>query len=122
MVAAGAYHTGMTTPGWYGRLAFEGKPPFAKPLPIRGLALFPHDDRMVFAVRKETGITSLREIRDRKIPLRYSIPTVIKSHPATWATDEVFGAYGFSRADLDAWGGVRSAIVPRRRAIPARNR
>jgi uncharacterized protein len=119
LVAAGKYHTGMTTPGWYGRLAYEGKAPFAEPLPIRGLALFPHDDRMVFAVRAETGITSLREIRDRKIPLRYSIPTVIKSHPATWATDEVFAAYGFSRADLDAWGGTQLRDRPKTQSDPA---
>lgn len=119
LVAEGKYDTGMTTPGWYVRLAVEGKPPFTKPLPLRALALFPHDDRMAFVVRKDTGIRSIREIVDRKIPLRYSIPTAIQSHPSIWGADVVFAEYGFTRADLDAWGGKRLQDRPKTQSDPS---
>lgn len=118
MVAEGRFDIGMTTPGWYGRLAFDGKPPFTKPLPLRGLALFPHDDRMAFVVRRETGLSSIREIRDKKYPLRYSVPVVEKTHPAVWGADVVLAEYGFSRADIDSWGGTQLRDRPKHSSDP----
>jgi uncharacterized protein len=118
MVAEGRFDVGMTTPGWYGRLALDGKPPFTKPLPLRGLALFPHDDRMAFVVRRETGLSSIREIRDRKYPLRYSIPVVENTHPAIWGADVVLAEYGFSRADIESWGGTRLRDRPKHNSDP----
>lgn len=119
LVAEGKYDTGMTTPGWFVRLAYEGKAPFTKPLPLRSLALFPHDDRMVFLVRKETGITSIREIAEKKPKLKYSVPVVIKTHPATWGAEQVFKEYGFSLADMDAWGATRLQDRPKTQSDPA---
>jgi TRAP-type uncharacterized transport system substrate-binding protein len=112
LVGEGRYHIGVTTPGWYGALAYEGRPPFAARQPIRGLALLPHDDRMVFLARKDTGITSIRQIREERRALRYSIP-VSDTHPAIYGADLVLAAYGMSRADLDAWGGRRLYDRPR---------
>jgi TRAP-type uncharacterized transport system substrate-binding protein len=112
MVGEGRFDIGVTTPGWYGALAYEGRAPFAQPQPIRGLALLPHDDRMVFVARKDTGITSIRQIIEEKRPLRYSIPTS-DTHPAIYGADEVLAAYGTSRAQLDAWGGIRLRDRPR---------
>jgi len=119
LVAEGRYDIGFTTPSWYACLALEGKPPFNTPLPLRALAAFPHDDRMAFLVRRETGLKSIRDIRDRKYPLRYSIPVVDQSHPAIWATDEVFAEYGFSRADIEAWGGTRLRDRPKTQSDPS---
>jgi TRAP-type uncharacterized transport system substrate-binding protein len=112
LLAEGRYDIGLTTPGWYGALAFEGRPPFEKPQSIRGLALLPHDDRMVIIARGETGITSLRQLVSERRAVRYSIP-VSPTHPAIFAADEMLAAYGASRADLDAWGGRRLYDRPR---------
>ncbi len=117
LVSSGKFDMGITTPGWYGRLALEGKPPFSKPQTIRGLALFPHDDRMAFLIRKNTGIKSIREIVDQKYPLRYSIPTS-ETHPAIWGADQILSAYGTSRAEIESWGGKRLRDRPRALADP----
>ena len=111
-VGEGRFDIGVTTPGWYGRLAYEGRAPFASAQPIRGLAMLPHDDRMVFVARDESGITSLRQICDEKRAVRYSIPTS-ENHPAIFGADIVLEEYGMSRADLDRWGGQRLRDRPR---------
>lgn len=112
MVGEGRFDIGVTTPGWFGTLAYEGRHPFTSPQPIRGLALLPHDDRMVFVVRKDTGITSIRQIVEERRPLRYSIP-LSDTHPAIFGADEVLAAYGSSRAEIDSWGGRRLRDRPR---------
>jgi TRAP-type uncharacterized transport system substrate-binding protein len=105
LVAEGAFHIGVTTPGWVGKLAVDGAAPFTEPLPLRALAQFTHDDRLVFAVRRETGITSLRDIKDRKYPLRVSTPVRKTRHPAVWCAERVLEEYGFNFDDIEAWGG-----------------
>src|SRR5262245_46971387 len=72
LVAQGDYHMAVTTPAWVGRLAVQGQPPFTEPLPLRALALFAHEDQLVFAVRRQTGIKSLREIKEKRYPLKVS--------------------------------------------------
>ncbi len=104
-VAAGDYHAAITTPSWIGRLAATGVQPFREPLPLRAIANFPHNDRMVFAVRAATGIRSFEDIRDRKYPLRVSTTLLETNHPASWCAEEVMKAYGFGFADIESWGG-----------------
>src|SRR5690606_23666441 len=55
------------TPEW----ARAGKHAFAEAYPyLRTLGYIPQDDRLVFAVREDTGITSFADIRERKFPLK----------------------------------------------------
>jgi uncharacterized protein len=105
LVAEGKFHIGVTTPGWVAKLAREGRAPFRAPLPLRALAQFTHDDRLVFAVRRETGITSLRDIKERKYPLRVSTPVRKTNHPAVWCAERVLEEYGFTFDDIEGWGG-----------------
>lgn len=105
LVAQGQYDIGITTPSWYGGLAAKGLPPFKEPLPLRALAVLPHDDRLLFAVKTETGLTSLEDIRDKKYPLKVMTPEPALRHPATWMIDQILGAYGFSMDDVYSWGG-----------------
>jgi hypothetical protein len=102
-VARGDFHIGVTAPAWVVGMARDGKGPFTSPLPICSIATFPHDDRLVFAVRKESTLRSLREIRDRKVPLRVSMPP--SAHTTGWMLDQLFEHLGFSREGLVAWGG-----------------
>jgi hypothetical protein len=107
LVARGDYDLGVTTPSWYGGLAAKGLAPFDRPLPLRALAVLPHDDRLLFAVRPETGITSIEDIRDRRYPLKIVTPEPALRHPSTWMIDEVLAEYGFSMTDILSWGGQR---------------
>ncbi|MGW4201116.1 TAXI family TRAP transporter solute-binding subunit [Streptomyces sp. NPDC004726] len=105
LVADGEYDMAVTTPLWYVRMAIEGRGPFTEPLPLSVVAVFPHDDRLAFAVRRETGLTSLNDIREQKYPLRLSMPTPEMHHPAGWVIDEILGRYGITRDDIESWGG-----------------
>ena len=87
-VAAGEFDIAISTPVWVGALAAQGKPPFAGKLPISSLACFPHDDRLVFAVRRETGLRSFTDIKDRRFALRISTPPPKTRHPAVWGAEK----------------------------------
>lgn len=112
-VAAGKYHMGITTPAWWLKLAMEGLDPFPKALPLRTLAVFPHDDRMCFAVTQSSQLRSLHDVREQKFPLKVSTPDPTQIHPAVWAAKEILKEYGFSFEDLEKWGGKLLTDRPR---------
>jgi hypothetical protein len=90
-------------------LAYKGCAPFDKPLPLRTIAVFPSWDAGVIAVHESTGITSIEQIRERRIPLRVSTGSVVAppfdEDPTMYAITSLIGAAGFSFADIVAWGG-----------------
>jgi TRAP-type uncharacterized transport system substrate-binding protein len=106
LVAAGEYHFAITTPSWVGKAAVEGKEPFTSALPLRAIAQFPHDDRMVLAVRTETGITTIRDILERHYPLRISTPRRESRHVGVWLPEQILKLYGFDYDDIISWGGA----------------
>ena len=116
-VARGEYHMAITTPSWVANLAAEGREPFVEPLPICSLAQFDHQDMMVFAVRRETGITSIRDIKDKKYPLKVSTPLRETRHPAVWCAEKILEEYGFSFDDIEAWGGKVLRDRPRNQKL-----
>jgi uncharacterized protein len=118
LVARGEYHMAVTTPSWVGKLAAEGRPPFDERLPLCSLAQFAHDDRLVFAVRRETGIKSLREIKDKRYPLKVSTPLRETRHAAVWCAERVLEAYGFNFDDIERWGGKVLRDRPRNQKLP----
>jgi uncharacterized protein len=113
-VAAGEYHFGITTPDWVAALAVEGLEPFDTPIPLRAVARFPHDDRMVLAVKKETGITSISQIGERKYPLRISTPVRETRHCGVWFPEQILKLYGFDFDDILSWGGELLNDRPKR--------
>ncbi|MFB3061856.1 MAG: hypothetical protein ACE10C_10850, partial [Candidatus Binatia bacterium] len=90
-------------------MAFKGKGPFAKPLPLRTIAVFPSHDVVGFAVHESTGITSLAQIKQERIPLRLSTGRTIKppflQDTTMFSVGEVIKAAKFSLADIRKWGG-----------------
>ena len=56
-------------------------------------------------MRKDTGIRSLDEIREQKIPLNVSTRKGGRFHGTLFAIDEVLKAYGFGLAEIQKWGG-----------------
>ena len=108
-VAEGKYSMVWVNPSVLLTMAYRGKGPFRKRLPLRAVAVFPSWDVMGFAVHESTGITSLEQIARDKIPLRLStgrIPTNDLSASATMFTvSAVLKAAGFSLAQVRRWGG-----------------
>lgn len=104
-VARGEYDIGITTPFWLGSLAAEGREPFTEPLQVCSMGGFAHEDQLVFAVRRETGITSIQDIKEKRYPLRVSTPLRETRHPGVWCAERVLEEYGFSLDDIEAWGG-----------------
>jgi len=95
-------------------LAYKGCAPFPGPLPLRAIAVFPSWDATVIAVHESTGITSLEQIRERRIPLRVTTRETIKppfDEDATmFAVNTIINAAGFSLDDICAWGGSVQAV------------
>ena len=110
LVHRGEYDACMTTPAWYGLAAQDGKWDFPEPLNVKAIMAFPHNDRLLFAVREETGLRSLHEIRERKYPLRVAVPAGHMRHPTGLFVERVLAEYGFTLRDIESWGGK---ILPR---------
>jgi TRAP-type uncharacterized transport system substrate-binding protein len=87
------------------RIAVRGQGPYKEKIPLRAIGVFPSWDRLVFAVRKDTGIRSLDEIREQRYPLNVSTRKGGKFHGTLFAIDEVLRAYGFGLAEIQKWGG-----------------
>lgn len=103
-VAAGRVQFAIINPSMMLKLAALGSAPFEAPVPLRVIAVLPSLDQMVFAVKRETGLTSFRDIRDRKFPLRVSLRAQ-PDHSLHGIIDHVMKAAGFSLDDIVSWGG-----------------
>jgi len=123
-VAEGKYSLAWVNPSVLLTMAYRGKGPFKKRLPLRTIANFPSFDVMGFAVHESTGIKSLAEIKQRRLPLRVSTGFVPKTDFAGSSTmftvSAVLRAAGFSLADIRKWGGKIHSVTrpsdPGRRA------
>jgi TRAP-type uncharacterized transport system substrate-binding protein len=89
--------------------AYRGTGLFSEALPVRVVANYPSWDRFVCAFHPRTGISSLSEIKERRIPLRLSIredPT----HSTRVLIDQMLEIVGFTLDDLTGWGGSLQLI------------
>lgn len=117
-VADGIYHFAFTTPTWYARAALEHRYPGGEGSPLRTIANFPHDDRLIFAVKRETGVDSLASLVERRVPLKVAVPGPAR-HPCFWVADLVLRAYGASLEAIERWGGKLVYGRPRDMHNPA---
>lgn len=99
------YDLAFGNPAGLTRMAYLGRGFYRKKIPVRAIGVFPTWDRLVFAVRKESGIRSLAEIRERKYPLRVTTRRRGKLQTTLYVIEEVLKAYGFGLADIERWGG-----------------
>jgi TRAP-type uncharacterized transport system substrate-binding protein len=129
-VAQGRVSLAWINPSVAATMAFRGKGPFARPLPLRSVAVFPSYDVMGFAVHESTGVTSLDEIARERVPLKISTGSTARASlaesPTMFTVSAVMRAAGFSFADIRRWGGrVQSVARPshpdRRAAIESRS-
>ena len=94
-------------------LAYRGTGPFNKPLPLRVVTVIPSEDQIAFAVSERTGVTSLEEIRERRVPLRVSLRKQ-PGHSTHFYIKHILTTAGFSLDDIKSWGGeIRyDAFIP----------
>lgn len=85
-------------------LAYRGTGPFHDPLPLRIVTVIPSEDQIAFAVSERIGVTSLEEIRERRVPLRVSLRKQ-QRHATHFYIEHVLKAAGFSLNDIRSWGG-----------------
>ena len=103
-VASGEVQVAMINPAAPLALALRGKGPFREPIALRAIAVVPSPDQLAFAVTQQTGVQSLRELRERRLPLRVSIRGQM-DHSLHLVVKEVLSAAGFSLEDITSWGG-----------------
>ena len=103
-VARGELQVAIINPAAPLALALRGKGPFKSPIQLRAITVIPSPDQLAFAVTQSTGLKSLRDIRDRRFPLRISIRGQM-DHSLHLVVKEVLSAVGFSLEDVVSWGG-----------------
>ena len=104
MVARGEMQLAISNPAMYLALALRGTGPYKTPIPLRAITVIPSPDQLAFAVTEKTGLRSLHEIRERRMPLRVSVRGQ-RDHALHPITHEVLQAVGFSLDDIVSWGG-----------------
>jgi TRAP-type uncharacterized transport system substrate-binding protein len=108
-VAAGKLSLAWVNPSVLLTMAYRGKGPFRKRLPLRTLAVFPSYDVMGFAVHESTGITSFSQIKRERFPLKLSTRLVtqnaLRENSTMFTVAAVMRAAGFTFTDLRRWGG-----------------
>ncbi len=104
LVARGEMQLAISNPAMYLALAVRGTGPYKKPIPLRAITIIPSPDQLAFAVTEKTGVKSLHEIRERRMPLRVSVRGQ-RDHALHPITDEVLNAAGFTLDDIASWGG-----------------
>lgn len=86
-------------------MAYRGRGFYKRKWPLRALASFPSWDRIAFAVSKELGIRSLRDIARRKIPLRIATRSSGVDNTTHYTVSKILSLYGLSFAKVKKWGG-----------------
>ena len=108
-VAEGKFSLAWVNPSVLLTMAYRGKGPFRKRLPLRTIAVFPSYDVMGFAVHESTGITSLSQIKKERFPLKLSTrlvtPSALRENSTMFTVAAVMRAAGFTFAELRKWGG-----------------
>lgn len=117
LVDEGMYHLQITTPPWIISHFNKGFGIAKRNMDFRAIWVLPHFDQLAFAVRSDLGIRSLRDLRERRYPLRVTVPPRGLEHPSGWAIDEVLAQYDMSLHDIERWGGLVAE-----RKVQGRNR
>jgi TRAP-type uncharacterized transport system substrate-binding protein len=96
---------GFGNPVGLSAMAYLGCGFYKTKIPLRAIGVFPTWDRLIFAVRKETGIESLEDVKRQKYPLRISTRRRGKLQTTIYAIEEVLKTYGMSYREIERWGG-----------------
>jgi uncharacterized protein len=97
----------VATPAMLMPAAIEGRLIFARrPAPdLRALAVMPQDDRLILALDPRLGISSFRELRDKRPPLRLATSSDDGTNFIGHIARLMMEAHGIDAATLESWGG-----------------
>jgi hypothetical protein len=96
---------GFGNPVGLSAMAYLGCGFYKRKIPLRAIGVFPTWDRLIFAVRKDSGIESLEDVKRQKYPLRISTRRRGKLQTTVYAIEEVLKSYGMSFKQIERWGG-----------------
>jgi TRAP-type uncharacterized transport system substrate-binding protein len=96
---------GFGNPVGLSAMAYLGCGFYKKKISLRAIGVFPTWDRLIFAVRKNSGIESLEDVKRQKYPLRISTRRRGKLQTTVYAIEEVLKSYGMSFKQIERWGG-----------------
>jgi TRAP transporter TAXI family solute receptor len=100
-ISKGEAEIGMTTPPACATMAYRGVGPFDEKMEnLRAIMSFPHDDRLVWAIPEEFGITSIEELKDKEL----TFAVAGDDSPVGFAVDKILQAYGISLDEQIASG------------------
>lgn len=105
-VGAGRVDVAFVNPSAIVTMAYRGKGFFEQRLPLRALAVFPSWDRIAFAVAKDLQLKSLRDVIDKRIPLRISTRSSGVDNTTHYTLSQILACYGVSLASFKRWGGT----------------
>jgi TRAP-type uncharacterized transport system substrate-binding protein len=103
-VAKGSLEMAFVNPCALLTQAYRGVGLFKRPLPLRVVGVWPTLDWFVFSVKKSLGFKTLADIKRARYPLQVSVKEDV-THSTRVLTEQVLALYGFSLADIEAWGG-----------------
>jgi TRAP-type uncharacterized transport system substrate-binding protein len=109
-VGEGRFDVAFVNPSPVTYMALNGLEPYTDKIEIRNLAVFPSWDRIGFAVRRSLGVKSLKEIGDRKIPLKLSTRGQGPDGTTVLAIRKILNFYGWSVEDIESWGGTLDKV------------
>jgi len=106
-VADGTVDVSLAVPAILGRLALEGRGPFAGApyTNLRALGTLPQLDRLLVGVRADLGIRTFADIVDAQPALRIATPSQESGDFVGWAARQLLAAAGLSVDRLVSWGG-----------------
>jgi TRAP-type uncharacterized transport system substrate-binding protein len=104
MVISGQADIAICNPGGVLGMAFKGRGPYKKPLPLRSIMVMPQFDQLGFAVHPKTGLKTLGDLKRTKYPLRVSLRGQ-PDHSVHLITNHVLSAFGMTLDDINSWGG-----------------
>jgi TRAP-type uncharacterized transport system substrate-binding protein len=103
-VVNGEVQIGIVNPEGVLAMAYRGTGPFPEPLPVRAITVIPQFDQLGFAVAGRTGLSSLRELAEKRYPLKLSLRGQ-RDHSVHLITNQVLSTLGFTLDDITSWGG-----------------
>ncbi|HSK31056.1 MAG TPA: TAXI family TRAP transporter solute-binding subunit, partial [Candidatus Limnocylindria bacterium] len=86
-------------------MAYRGKGYYKKKLDLRVLGCFPSWDRIALVVSKDLGVSSLRDIARRRIPLRVSTRMSGVNNGTYYTISTILSFYGLTFDHIRKWGG-----------------
>jgi uncharacterized protein len=86
-------------------MAYRGKGYYKKKMELRVLGCFPSWDRIALVIAKDLKVKSLRDVAQKKIPLRVSTRLSGVNNGTYYTISTILGLYGLSFEKIKRWGG-----------------